>query len=250
MQRRLASKVILVTGAASGIGRAACARLAEEGASVFCVDLQPAALDEVAARLCEAGGRAVAHACDVSDEAAVAACVRRCVETFGRLDGLCNMAGILRFGNLESFDYADFRRIIDVNLGGVFLMCRAALPELLKVRGCILNASSTAALAGLPWGAVYAASKGGVQALTRSIAVQYGGRGVRANCIAPGDIRTPMAESVEFPADADFSLLSRISSLSGAQPPEAVAGLIAFLMSEEAVHVNGECVRVDGGMLA
>ncbi len=246
----LSGKVLMVTGAASGIGRAAVARLAAEGGALFCVDLQAESVEEVAARAREAGGRALSYACDVSDEAQVAACVASCITSFGRLDGLCNMAGIIRFGNLESFSYADFQRIVNVNLGGVFLMCRAALPELLKSRGVILNASSTAALAGLPWGAAYAASKGGVLALTQSIAVQYAKQGVRANCIAPGDILTPLAAGVEFPADADMALLGRISSLTGAKGPDAVAGLIAFLMSDDACHITGECVRVDGGTLA
>jgi NAD(P)-dependent dehydrogenase (short-subunit alcohol dehydrogenase family) len=137
-----------------------------------------------------------------------------------------------------------------VNLNGTFLLCREALPELIKTKGNIVNAASTAALQGLPWGAAYGASKAAILAMTNSMAVDYSQQGVRANCVAPGDIVTPIASGLEFPKDANFDLLRRCQSLTGGRGPEVVAGVIAMLASEDGAHITGECIKVDGGMLA
>lgn len=248
--QRFESKVVLVTGAASGIGRAAAERIASEGGRIWCTDLNAAALEDTVAAIRAAGGEATAHRFDISDEQQVDRCVQECVAAYGRLDAVVNMAGILRFDATDQLDKGGFEKIIAVNLTGTFLLCRAALPELLKTRGNIVNAASTAALSGLPWGAAYSASKGGVLAMTRSIAIEYAKRGVRANCICPGDIKTPMSDNVSMPDAMDPQLMTRISSVSGAKGPEVVAGLIAMLASEDAVHITGEDVRVDGGTLS
>ncbi len=124
------------------------------------------------------------------------------------------------------------------------------LPHLVKSGGSIVNAASTASLAGLPCGVAYSASKGGVLAMTRSIAVEYAKRGVRANCVCPGDIKTDMTKGIEFPDSMDFTLMSRISSLSGPKDAEVVAGVIAMLISADGAHITGEDIRVDGGTLS
>lgn len=248
--QRFKDRVVLVTGAASGIGRAAAERMATEGAALFCTDLQRAPLEELVNQLRAAGHQAEAHVCDIADENQVKACVKACVERFGKIDVLCNMAGILKFATTHECSLADFNKIINVNVIGTFLICREALPELMKTKGSIINAASTAALQGLPWGAAYGASKAAILAMTRSIAVDYAKHGVRANCVAPGDILTPLASNVTFPEGADLSILGRISSLTGAKGPEVVAGLIAMLGSDDGIHITGECVRVDGGTLA
>jgi len=160
------------------------------------------------------------------------------------------MAGLLRFDDTEQLATADWQRIVDVNLTGTLLLCREALPHLLESRGSIVNAGSTAALAGLPCGVAYSASKGGVLAMTRSIAVEYAKRGVRANCVCPGDIKTGMTSELEFPDTMDWELMPRIMSLSGAKGPEVVAGVIAMLASEDGIHITGEDILVDGGTLA
>jgi NAD(P)-dependent dehydrogenase (short-subunit alcohol dehydrogenase family) len=136
-----------------------------------------------------------------------------------------------------------------VNLTGTFLMCRAALPHLLDARGHIVNTASTAALAGLPYGAAYAASKGGVIALTRTLAVEYGRRGLRANAVCPGSIKTPITKT-PMPSDLDATLIPRLMALDGPRGPESVAGVIALLASQDGEHINGEVIRVDGGTLA
>ena len=247
---RFTDKVVLVTGAGSGIGRASAERIALEGGSVFCVDLNTEALGEAVSTIQAAGGEATAHPCNVGDETAVGACVAACVERYGSLYALVNMAGILRFDDTQQLQTADWQKVIDINLTGTLFLCRAVLPHLLETGGSIVNAASTAALSGLPCGVAYSASKGGVLAMTRSIAVEYAKRGVRANCVCPGDIKTGMTGGVDFPEAMDFDLLPRIMSLSGAKGPEVMAGVIAMLVSEDGLHITGEDIRVDGGTLS
>jgi NAD(P)-dependent dehydrogenase (short-subunit alcohol dehydrogenase family) len=249
--KRFEGKVALVTGAASGIGRATALRLAEEGADLFCSDVQAEEVELSAKSAAELGAKAEARTCDVSDPGDVADCVDACVERFGRLDVLCNIAGILRFDHFEDLEVDDWNRILAVNLTGTYLMCRAALPHLLEAGGNIVNTSSTSALAGLAYGAAYGASKAGVIGLTRTLAVEYAKRGLRANAICPGSIKTPMTSGgAGLPENLDPDLIRRAMSLGKPRGPEAVAGLIAMLASEDGAHINGEVIRVDGGTLS
>ena len=248
--KRFNNKVVLVTGAGSGIGRACALRIAAEGGKLYCTDIQQSDLDSLVQEISKAGGIATAARFDVSEMGAAETTIAACVSHYGQLDAVVNMAGILRFSNCHETTVETWLQIIGVNLTGTFMLCKAALPELLKTKGNIVNAASTASLQGLPWGAAYGASKGGVLALTRSIAVEYAKRGVRANCVCPGDINTNMVQGLSFPEDADFDLLSRITSLSGAKGPETVAGVVAMLASEDGCHITGEHIRVDGGTLA
>lgn len=249
--RRFEGRVALVTGAASGIGRATAVRLASEGARVFCADVQAEALQETAKLAREAGSEAEVRVVDVADEAQVTGCVGACVERFGGLDTLANVAGILRFGRAHELSFETWRQVLSINLDGTFLMCRTALPHLLERKGSIVNVSSVAALSGLPYGAAYAASKGGISALTRALAVEYSKQGVRCNAVCPGSIKTPMsAGGAGLPKDADFKLVLRQNTLDVPRGPEQVASLIAFLASDEAAHITGEEVRVDGGALS
>lgn len=248
--QRLKNKIAIVTGAASGIGRSTAERFADEGATVFCVDLQVGGLDETVATLKAKGATAEAFVADASNEADVKAAVARCVSSFGRIDVLVNMAGILRFGHTHEMSIETFELVMKVNVSSTFLFCKHALPELVKTKGNIINAASTSALQGLPYGAAYGASKAACLSLTRSIAVDYAKKGVRANCVAPGDVNTNIANNITFPEDGDFSMMPRISSLTGAKGPEVISGVIAMLASEDGAHITGECVRIDGGTLA
>jgi NAD(P)-dependent dehydrogenase (short-subunit alcohol dehydrogenase family) len=248
--QRFTDKVALITGAASGIGQAAAQRLASEGAGVMCADLNSDALDAVVTQINSSAGNAQACAFDISNEGQVNECVQQTVDYFGKLDIVINMAGILKFDTTHSMEFSAWQKLIDVNLSGTFLLCKAVLPYLLLSKGNIVNAASTASLTGLPSGAAYSATKGGVLAMTRSIAVEYAKRGVRANCVCPGDINTGMTANLSMPEDFDYDLLTRIQSLSGAKGPEVVAGVIAMLASEDGAHINGEDIRVDGGMLS
>ena len=248
--QRFMGKVVLVTGAGSGIGKASALRLAAEGGSIFCVDLNREAVESAAAEITAEGGVATPWVCDVGNEASVQEAVGACIDGYGSLYGVVNMAGILRFDDTEELQTDDWQKVIDINLTGTMFLCRAALPHLVETKGSIVNAASTAALSGLPCGLAYSASKGGVLAMTRSIAVEYAKRGVRANCICPGDINTGMTDKLAFPKAMDFELMPRIMSLTGAKSPEVVAGVIAMLVSEDGVHITGEDIRVDGGTLS
>jgi NAD(P)-dependent dehydrogenase (short-subunit alcohol dehydrogenase family) len=246
---RFEGRVVLVTGAATGIGRATALRLAGEGASLFLCDVVADALAETA-ELARASAKAVeSRTCDVSDEAQVRATVAACIARFARLDALCNVAGILYFEHFEKIPLERWRRVQAVNVDGVFLMCREAIPHLCATRGAIVNIGSTAGLAGLPYGAAYGASKGAVHAMTRAIAVEYAARGVRANSVCPASIETRMAHP-SFPEGVRMPLLQRAASLHGVRGPEVVADLIAFLASDEALHISGEEIRIDGAALA
>lgn len=248
--QRFQDKVALVTGAASGIGRATALRLASEGARVQLADVSAEGLEETAKLCAEHGAEVAAGPCDVSDPHAADATVAGCAERFGRLDVLVNVAGILRIEHTHEVALADWERVLAINLTGTFLMCRAALPHLIESKGAIVNTASTSALAGMPWGAAYGASKAGVLALTRTIAVEYGKRGVRANAVCPGSIKTAMTTRSALPEGIDTALLSRMMPLDRPRGPETVAAVIALLASEDGAHVNGESVRVDGGTLA
>jgi len=248
--RRFDGKVALVTGAASGIGEATAVRLAAEGARVVCADLDEAALGSVVAAIGDAGGEAAAIRCDVTRETDAEAAVALALEGFGGLDVLCNVAGILRFEHTHELGLDDWSRVLAVNLTGTFLLCRAALPPLLRSGGNVVNMASCAAVKGQPWSAAYNASKGGVVALTLGLAVEYGKQGVRVNAISPAGIETPIQRAFHLPEGANPKLLERIMPLAGFAKPEACAASIAYLASDDASHVNGANLVVDGGMSA
>ncbi|MGH7289005.1 MAG: SDR family NAD(P)-dependent oxidoreductase [Myxococcota bacterium] len=248
--RRFEGKVALITGAASGIGRASAERLASEGASLFLVDVAKEGLEETLKR-CAAAGAAVENSpCDVAREEQVEGAVARCIDRFGRLDVLLNVAGILLLQHTHETSLAQWQKVLDVNLTGTFLFCKAALPHLLASRGNIVNTASTSALNGMPYGAAYGASKGGVLALTRALAVEYGGKGVRVNALCPGSIKTPMGSGGNLPKDVNWELVKRAMPLDKPRGPEVVASVVALLASEDGAHINGESIRMDGGTLA
>ena len=245
---RLTGRSALVTGGASGIGAATALRLAAEGATVLAVDLNAEGLKVTADALpAEATGSITPHVADVSDEDAVAGAVALAVETGAGLDVVANIAGILRTAHSTEHSLELWDQVIRVNLTSTFLVCRAALPHLLDGGGVIVNSASTSAEFGHPWMAAYAASKGGVAALTHTLAVEYSKRGVRVNAIAPGSVRTGMTKGLDLPADADFDLIPRIMSPIGPGDPAAVASVVAMLASDDGAHISGEIIRIDGG---
>jgi meso-butanediol dehydrogenase/(S,S)-butanediol dehydrogenase/diacetyl reductase len=248
--RRFDDKVALVTGAASGIGQATAVRLASEGARVACVDIKLEGAVATARQIDALGSQGEPLECDVSDPAAVQAIVTKVVERFGRLDVLCNIAGILRADHSHELRLEDWNRVLAVNLTGTFLMCQAALPHLLKARGAIVNMSSTAALGSHPWMAAYAASKGGVLSLTRCLSVEYVKQGLRVNAICAGAIKTPLHEQFRMPKGADFDLVRGAMPLVEYAAPAQVASVVAFLASDDAHFMNGTEIRVDGGALS
>ncbi len=247
---RFSGRAAVVTGAASGIGRATVTRLVSEGASVLAVDIAADALDDavaVANDRAGAGGSAMAHPADIGDESTASQCVTAAIEAFGKLDVLANIAGILRTAHSHECSINLWDQILRVNLTGTFLMCREAIPHLLASRGSIVNTASTSSHFGHPWMAAYAASKGGVAALTQTLAVEYAKQGLRVNAIAPGSVTSGITTSITFPDDIDARLIHRIMSPTGPGEPESVASVVAMLASDDGAHMTGSIIRIDGG---
>ena len=247
--RRFDGKVAMVTGAARGIGAAVVDRLASEGASVACFDINADGAAETAARAAASGVESFSAGCDVGEEQAVIDAVASVVERFGRLDVLVNMAGILSATHTLDETVENWERVMRVNLTGTFVACREAIPHLLESKGCIVNAASTSSLSGHPWFAAYGASKAGVYMLSNSLAMEYAKRGLRVNCVAPGGIDTDMTR-LRMPDDVDFKILGRMTPIGPMGEPSMVADAVAFLASDDARFVNGEILRVDGATLA
>ena len=247
---RFEGKAAIVTGAASGIGQATASRLGEEGCRVLAVDVDEvglAATSKEAVERQRAGGTIVTHRGDVGDEASVREIIATAVGEFGQLDVLANIAGIMRTAHSHECPTDVWDLVIRVNLTGTFLMCREALPHLLETRGNIVNAASTSSTFGHPWMAAYASSKGGVAALTQTLAVEYSKRGVRVNAIAPGSVDTGITNGIDFPDGIDGKLIYRIMSPTGMGQTADVAGVVAMLASADGAHMTGALVRIDGG---
>ena len=248
---RLQGKVALITGCSVGIGEAIARRFAREGASVVITGRRKELLDKVVGDITGKGGRAIAVAGSVTDEAHAHAAVDQAVRAFGKLDVLVNNAGIGAFGKLlhETGD-ATWDDVLAINLTGAFRMTRAAVPAMLKAGGgSIINISSIASLVGIPMLAAYAASKGGMDALTRCTAIDYAKQGIRCNAMNPGLVATPMAASLI----SDQARLDQVlSNYPIARPgtPEEVASLALYLASDESAWMTGTIVPIDGGMTA
>lgn len=247
MSDRFAGKVALITGAGSGIGRAVTTRLAAEGASVLAVDIDGSRLEETQSLT---NGTVAVRTADVSDPDACAAAVDACVEQFGRLDVLGNVAGIYVAAHATDLSVEQYRRVMGVNLDGCFFLAQAALPHLLEVDGTIVNIASNAGLQGVPYSVAYAMSKGGVVQLTRALAVEYLKTGLRVNAIAPAGTNTNITATAQFPAGIDADLARRMAGLRGMAEPEEVAGLFAFLASDEARSITGAIYTIDNGLTA
>jgi NAD(P)-dependent dehydrogenase (short-subunit alcohol dehydrogenase family) len=259
--KRLEGKRILVTGAASGIGQATALRLLDEGAAVVAADVAADGLDKTVARAEEGaiGERLATVAMDVASEDSVIEGLRSAVETLGGLDSLVNAAGILRAAHTHETSTDLWNQIININLTGTFLVVREALPSLLaNPRSAIVNFSSTSAAFAHPYMAAYAASKGGIQSFTHSLALEYAKQGLRAVCVAPGSIKSGITDATGgyIPKDADWSLFPRLmpilptsveSSGAGMAEPNAIAGVIAMLVSEDGAWITGTEIRIDGG---
>jgi NAD(P)-dependent dehydrogenase (short-subunit alcohol dehydrogenase family) len=248
--RRFDGRRALVTGGASGIGRATAVRLADEGAVVVAADVNEALLSAVAEEVDRGSGRVSPLVADVGSEAGVIRLVADAVETLGGLDVVVNAAGVLSFSHTHEQSLDEWDRLVAINLTGTFLVCRQSLPHLVASRGTIVNLSSTTAHAGQAWAAAYAATKGGVLAMTRSLAVEYGKSGVRVNSISPGAIDTPITGAFRLPQGADASLLDRAMPMGSFGSPAGVAAAIAYVASDEASHMNGADLVIDGGTLA
>jgi NAD(P)-dependent dehydrogenase (short-subunit alcohol dehydrogenase family) len=249
---RLAAKTAIVTGGASGIGKAAALAFAREGASVVVADWHEEAAAAVAREIADAGGKATAVRADVSREADVQSMIAAAVRAYGKLDVLFNNAGIE--GNMgvvtSETPIEDWDRVIAVNLTGVFLGCKHAVPAMLRSGGgSIVNTASVAGLVGFAGIVPYAASKGGILQITRTVALEYAAQGIRVNCVCPGIIDTPMARRAA-PDEAVRQGLAVLHPMGRLGQPEEVAALALFLASDEASFITGAVIPVDGGLVA
>jgi NAD(P)-dependent dehydrogenase (short-subunit alcohol dehydrogenase family) len=248
---RLTGKTALITGGNVGIGEAIARLFAREGAAVTITGRRKDLLDKVAAGIVSQKGRAIVVAGSVTDEGHARSAVEQAVRAFGKLDILINNAGIGAFGKLlHETDDATWNEVLEINLTGSFRMARAAIPAMLKSGGgSIVNISSVASLAGIPLLAAYAASKGGLDALTRAVAVDYAKQGIRCNSICPGLVDTPMAA----PLIGDPARLADVMAnypLGRPGSPEEVANMALYLASDESAWVTGAIFPIDGGMTA
>ena len=247
-------RVVVVTGAGSGIGRATATAFAAIGDRVVIADYDEAAAEAVAAELRETGAETLAVAVDVSDRAQVNAMVAASVARFGGLDVLVNNAAVGVAGDLLETSAADLERTFAVNVVGVFQCCQAAIPVMLEAGGgVIVNVASVVALAAVERRAAYTASKGAVVALTRSIAVDFMRRGIRCNAVAPGTVDSPWVGRIigdqADPVAARQAMVER-QPLGRLGRPEEIAAAIRYLASPEAAFIHGSCLVIDGGFSA
>lgn len=242
----LDGKRVLITGAASGIGRATAITFAREGALVTIADKNGEGLCETASLM------ALTPRIRTYDAADFSSC--QDVVDFAAQDGLdvlCNIAGVLKWGESAGFPLDAFENIVRVNATSVFALCRAAIPHLVQSRGNIINTSSTAGLQGLAYSAAYSASKHAVIGITRSLAVELAGKGVRVNAVCPGAVATEMLSAVPDDPGIDWGLIQRNAPKlpDGVCQPDEIAELFAFLASDKAAKVTGSLYTMDGGQV-
>jgi NAD(P)-dependent dehydrogenase (short-subunit alcohol dehydrogenase family) len=250
----LAGRRAIVTGAASGIGRATALLLADEGAAVVATDLDEAGVDAVVAAIAASGGRAVGVGCDVRLEADCRRLVESAVAAFGGLDLVVNSAGIVRRTTVVETPEAEWDLVMAVNVKAIYLLARHAIPEMARGRGgAIVNIVSGWGLKGGPRAASYCASKGAVVNLTRAMAIDHGPQGIRVNCVCPGDTDTPLlrSEAAQLGEDvAEFLASSAERPIRRLGTPDDTARAVLYLASEAASWVTGTTLVVDGGGLA
>jgi NAD(P)-dependent dehydrogenase (short-subunit alcohol dehydrogenase family) len=251
---RVADRIAIVTGAASGIGRASAIRLAQEGASVVCVDINLKAATECAEEINKSGGKAYAAQCDISDSLACNQVVAECVAKYSTVDILVNNAGVNLPGVFHEVSDETIMRTLSVNVMGAMYLSRAVIPYMLKsARGSIINMSSVNGLVSEPFLSVYSASKGAIVMLTRGIALDYAKTGIRCNAICPGWVDTPINYAhadMLGGLDHVYKTISSFQPIGRPGTPMEIANLVLFLASDESSFMTGSIVSADGGMTA
>jgi len=250
----LKGKAAIVTGAASGIGRAIAIRLAEMGAAVAVLDKNVEGGRETVSLVAQSGGEATFISCDVSSQAACREAVQRVIATFGRIDILCNNAGVTVRKDILELEEEEWDAVLDVTMKSVYLLSREVIPHLIRQGGgTIINTGSGWSLKGGPKAVAYCAAKAGVLNLTRAMAIDHGKDNIRVNCVCPGDVNTPMLASEcrqlgeapeQFMKEAASRPLSRVGT------PDDVANAVLFLASDMSKWITGTHVVVDGGGIA
>jgi NAD(P)-dependent dehydrogenase (short-subunit alcohol dehydrogenase family) len=255
---QLKDKIAIITGAASGIGKATSLVFGREGAKVLCADINADGAEAVARQIADTGGEAASFQVDVAEEAQVQAMVADAVSRWGALHALYNNAGIGTGNPVTQVTVEEWDRMHAINLRGVFLGTKHAIPEMLKAGGgAIVNTASDAGLMGTPMLSSYCATKGGVVMFTKSTAVEWAGMGIRINCVCPGVIRTPildpmlaMAQAAGVSNDEMWKRMGKSHPIGRVGEPSEVGEAVAFLCSDRASFITGVAMPVDGGMAA
>ncbi len=246
----MTGKAALVSGAAAGLGRATALVLARAGADLCLVDIDAVGLEATADQVRAEGARALVQAVDLAIPDNCRSAVLAAVETFGRLDALCNIAAVFIPCHSADMSNEAWDRTIAVNLSAPFHLIQAAIPQLLESHGAVVNVTSCAAHVGQAYTAAYCATKAGLTHLTRSLAMEYMHREIRFNAVAPGGMMTALAAGFRQLQDADATLVTRYSPLRGLVEITDVADMVAFLASDAASGYHGACINIDNGITA
>jgi len=247
----MTGKAALLTGAASGLGRAAAYRFAEAGANLFLVDVNETGLAETEAEVAARNAKVRTHVADLTDPDQCGQAVSTAAAHFGRLDALCNIAGYCTFAHSHEMEREAWVRVIAVNLSAPFFLSQAAIPHLIEADGAIVNIASCSAFIGESYLAAYGAAKAGLVNMTKSMAMEYVHSPIRINAVAPGGMVTGMAGGgIKIPADVDMAMIKRYSGFRGTVELEDVADLILRLASPAGRSYHGTCVSIDRGIQA
>ena len=246
----MTGKCAVVTGAASGLGRATTLLLAEAGADVCLVDINNEGLEAVAAEVRALGRQALVQAVNLADTTRCAGVIANTVATFGRLDALCNVAAVFTPSHTTDMSDEQWDTTLAVNLSAPFKLIRAAIPHLLLHNGAVVNVTSCAAHMGQAYLAAYSATKAALNHMTKSLAMEYMHQPIRFNAVAPGGMLTPLTGALRQLPNPDPSLLGRIAPLRGVNEVEDVAQMVAFLASDAARGYHGAVINIDNGITA
>ena len=246
----MSGKVALVTGAAAGLGKASALRLAELGADVALVDIAADRLEETASAIRDLGRKALVLPLDLTERANCREAVDKTVAEFGRLDALCNVAGVMFPSATPEMTDEAWDLTMKVNLEAPFFLIRAALPHLLEAKGAIVNVTSCAAFQGQAYFAAYCATKAGLTNMTKALAMEYMKEPIRINAVAPGGMMTGLVHGMAAIMDRDKELIGRIGSPRGMCEIEDVAECVAFLATDAARSYHGACINIDAGVTA
>ena len=240
----------LLTGVASGIGRATALRLAREGASIFGLDINADGMAETKDAVEADGGTMATRLTDVRVVAECRAAVDDCVAEFGGIDIVGNIAGIANQRHVHQVTEQDWDLMNDINVKAMFFLTQAALPHVIEREGNIINIASNAGLMGQAYTVPYCATKGAVVNMTRALAMEFVKTPIRVNAIAPGGVDTPLVANFELQPDIDFDLMQPYVGYRPASSPEQIAALFAYVASDEAANIHGSIISADGGLTA